>query len=250
LEGSSATLISLLFYDLIIFFLITGKIKIFAALAIIQYSFYSFIVGLILLFKLAQKPEYNRISEGHDIPYIPLIIGIILFVLAILCFFISKLSSRPPNRLPRLRWFWLILAEVILITGLALALFAIYVPKFIIYERVSYPSLSCLLWLPFVTMSSLIFYKASRMNTDVYPNLMRYVVFLFNFAQPFYSVILALIFIYAVPGKISYAFWAAIITIGLLPPSLVIVGLARDHIPVRLFGTSSPTPDIAKGSEG
>jgi len=249
-EGTLPTLINLLFWGIILFFLIAGKIKIFAALAILQYSFYSFMVGLALFFKLAQQPKYHRILQGPDIPYIPLIIGIILLSLAILCLFISKLSSRSLNRSPRFRWLWLILAEVILITGLALALFAIYVPRCIIYERVSYPGFSCLFWLPFVTIASLIFYKASRMNSDNYPNLMRYVVFLFNFAQPYYSVILALIFIYAVPGKISYAFWAAIITIGLLPPCLVMLGLARDHVPVRIIGTASPTPDIPKGAEG
>ena len=87
------------------------------------------------------------------------------------------------------------------------------------------------------------------MNSESYPNLMRYVVFVVNFANPTYSLIFALLLIYAVPGKITYAFWAALVSLGFLPPSLVMVGIAKDQVPVGILEAVHPNPDPAKGAD-
>jgi len=186
---------------------------------------------------------------GPDISYFPILIGVLIFGIAILCLFIDKISLRTPNRPLKFRWIWLIVSEIVVIAGLGLALLSIYKPNTFGYET-CLPGLSCLFWLFFITISSLIFYKVSKMNSEAYPNLMRYVVFLFAYPTPVYTLILSLILVYSIPSKISYVFWAALVTLSFLPPSLVMLGIAKDHLPRRIFERSSSTPIINKGIEG
>jgi len=247
MEGTLSTLISLLIFGAIIILFILGKLKVFTSLSLFLSAGYSFVVGLILIFTLPEILK-TRIKQGPDIPYFPIVIGIIIVVLAILCLFIDKLSTRSPNRPPRFRWIWLVSGEAILITGLGLALFALYAHKNFGYSM-PLPALTFLFWFSFSVIAYLIFYKASRMNSEAYPNLMRYVVFLFTYLNLLYTLILSLILIYSGPTKISYVFWAALITLGFLPPSLVMLGLTKDHLPVGIL-EAPISPNQIKNIEG
>jgi hypothetical protein len=108
----------------------TSKIIVKAILfvCLVLFASYAFFIGLLLnYFPVIVK---ERIKQGNDIPYFPLIVGSIIIGLAILCLFIEKLSARSPNRPSKFRWLWLIFAEIVLITGLSLALFSIF--KFVL----------------------------------------------------------------------------------------------------------------------
>ena len=173
-------------------------------------------------------------QEGPDIYYFPLLISAIILSLAVVCFFIDKLSVRSSNRPVRFRWVWFLFGALISVVGIILSFAALYSPKIFGYDSAPLPGLACLFWLPSITIASPIFYKVSRMNSEAYPNLMRYVVFLYMCHSLLAGTLsLSLIMIYAILGtKISYAFWGAIITLGFLPPSLVILGIAKDYLPL------------------
>jgi len=225
-------LIGFLLIGGIIVSLILRKIKLFLSLFLFKISHSSCHITYLISHKKYNVPE--AIQQGPDISYFPLAIAAIIFCFAILSIFINKLSPRSPNRPVRFRWVWLLFGAVIVMIGSFLSWAALYSPKILGYDLVPLPGLACLFWLPSVTIASPIFYKVSRMNSDAYPNLMRYVVFLFICSSLLGGTLsLSLTMIYAILGtKISYAFWGAINTLGLLPPSLVILGIAKDYLPL------------------
>jgi len=204
-------------------------IKLFSSISLVLFASYSVFIGLLLFYY--SKVVKGRIKMGMDIPYFPIVIGLIIFCLAIWCLFIKKIPARAENRPSAFRWIWLFLAVVILYAGFCLTLIAIFKPNAFGYSEGALPGLASLFWLSSIVVSILIFYKVSTMNSEAYPNLMRYVVFVLTFLTPTYTLILSLILVYSIPGKISYVFWAAIISFGSLPTSLAILGIARDYFP-------------------
>jgi hypothetical protein len=111
------------------------------------------------------------------------------------------------------------------------------------------PGLASLFWISFISMASFIFYRVSKMNSEFRPNLMRYVVFLLGYPTPIYTLVISLILIYSMPTKISYVFWAAIISLGFLPPSLLMLGIAKDHLPVCRATQANSIPDVKQSLE-
>ena len=212
--------------------LILKKINLFLCLVLLKISHSSCHISYLISHKKYNVPEATQ--QGPDIYYFPLLIAAIIFCLAIVCFFIDKLSARSYNRPVRLRWIWLLFGVLIPVVGSMLSLTALYNPKLFGYDAAPLPGLACLFWLPSVTIASPIFYKVSRMNSEASPNLMRYLVFMLACQSLLGGTLsLSLIMIYAILGtKISYAFWGAIITLGLLPPSLIILGIAKDYLPL------------------
>jgi len=227
-------LIGILLIVGIIVSLILGKIKYFLPLSLFKTAHSSANIGLLLIYKkIYNVPE--AIKQGPDIPYFPIVIGAIIFCLAILSLFINKFSNRSLNLPVRFKWLWFIYGTVILGIGAFLATAALYAPNLFGYDRTPLPGLACLFWFPTITIACFILYKVSRMNSDASPNLMRYVVFLVACYSIMITMGLSLIMREAIlRTKISYAFWGAIITLGLLPPSLVILGIAKDYLPLRL----------------
>jgi hypothetical protein len=225
-------LIGFLLIGGIIVSLILRKIKLFLSLFLVKISHSSCYITYLISHKKYNVPE--AIQQGQDITYLPLTIGAIIFCFAILSIFINKLAGKSPNRPVRFRWIWFLVGVVIVSVGIFLSMGTLYAPKLFRYDSGPLPGLACLFWLPAITMASPIFYKVSRMNSDSHPNLMRYVVFLYTCASLLSGTMsLSLIMIYAILGtKISYIFWGALITVGFLPPSLIILGIAKDYLPL------------------
>jgi hypothetical protein len=228
--------------------IILGKIKYFLPLSLFKTAHSSASMGLLVNYNIYNAPE--AVKQGPDIPYFPIAIGTIVFCLAMLSLFINKLSNRSINLPVRLRWLWFSCGAVILGIGAFLATAALYSPNLFGYGRTPLPGLACYFWLPFITVASPIFYKVSRMNADTSPNVMRYVVFLVACYSIIITMGLSLIMRQAIlVTKISYVYWGAIITLGLLPPSLVILGIAKDYLPLGVVGQSSSAPSISKNIE-
>ena len=240
-------LIGLLLIIGLIVSLILWKIKYFLPLSLSITAHSSAGVGL--LGNLYDAPE--AIKQGPDIPYFSIVIGAIIFCLAIFSLFINKFSNRSPNLPVRFRWLWLIGGLVISWIGAFLAMAALYSPILFGYGRAPLPDLACYFWFPFITVASIIFYRVSRMNADTSPNLMRYVVFFVACHSLMETMSISLIMRKAILAtKISYTYWGAIITLGLLPPSLVLLGIAKDYLPWRAVEQASSTPTISQGIEG
>ena len=212
--------------------LILKKIKLFLCLFLFKISHSSCNISYLISHQIYNVPEATQ--QGPDIYYFPLVISAIIICLGIVCFFIDKLFARSSNRPVRFRWVWFLFGALISVVGIILSFTALYSPKVFGYDSAPLPGLACLFWLPSIIIASPIFYKVSRMNSEAYPNLMRYVVFLYMCQSLLAGTMsLSLIMIYAILGtKISYAFWGAIITLGFLPPSLVILGIAKDYLPL------------------
>jgi hypothetical protein len=227
------SLISLLLLLGTIIFLILKKFKIFTSLSL----FYVAAFCANLKFRKFY-PMPGPAPQVTDVIYFPIIIATIILCLGILCLFINKLAARSPNRPVRFRWLWFAGGAVILMFGNLFAMAALHLPfnapKILGPEPL--PGWSCLILLLVYTVVSLIFYRVSQMNSEAYPNFMRYLVFL----VALHSIIGTEFFSLVMLGKpmygprIFYPFWGAIITLAFLPPSLLILGIAKDHLPLQL----------------
>jgi hypothetical protein len=239
-------LIGILLYVGLVISLILWKIKYFLPASLFKTAHASVGVGLWGDYKLSHAPE--TIKQGPDIPYFPMAVGAIIFGLAVLSIFINKFSERSPNLPVRCRWLWLIGGVFVSGIGMFPAMAALYSPILFGYAGTPQPRLACYFWLPFVALASLIFYRVSRMNAERYPNLMRYVVFFIACQMLMGTMSLSLIMREAMlVNRISYVYWGATVTLGLIPPSLVILGIAKDFIPLASSGQSSADPETVKG---
>jgi hypothetical protein len=242
-------LIGILLFVGLIISLILWKIDYFLSLSLFKTAHSSASISLLAGYDLYHAP--NAIKYEPDIPYLPIIIGVIICCLAIVSIYIKNFFNGYPNLPFRFRWLWLTCGLVFLWIGEFLTIAALYSPILFSHNQTPLPGLACYIWLPVVTIVSLIFFPISRMNADSSPNFMRCVVFLVACSCILSTFSISLIMRKAIlVTKISYTFWGAIITLGLLPPSLVILGIAKDYLPLRPVDQSSSVPTINQEIEG
>ncbi len=231
-------LFSLAILGLLIFFLFKKKFPWFGLAYLVLLAAQPLVVGLVIVYALPHKTRL-----GPDIPFLPLAIAAVMMLLGGACMLIRKVSANTGNFRSFLRWLWLVLGVLPLCLGFIFWQVTIWAPQFLKSNN-SLPGVGSPVWLIVILITSIVLYLISRQNTQRYPNLMRYVVAVFPLLIVSCNTVFAMTLLYAYPHppKTSATFWAAMISLGYLPPALLVVGLVRDFILVRSAPSlSAPT---------
>ena len=168
-----------------------------AFLSLFLLSLEPLIIGLIFIYAIPLSP----IKHGMVIPQVPFTVTGILIILSVICFKLAKRVTAPPDQNPSgFRWIWLVGGIVVQGIGVIFCLIFFYAPQ-ILGSRISNPDLGVMTYLVVTTISVVLLYVASRMNTIQRPNIFRWVVFFLVVAFKNYTTIISLILIYALPAQ-------------------------------------------------
>jgi len=179
--------------------------------------------------------QQSGLGIGREIPLpylVPLAIGTVILVLAILSLRVGRtVNAMAGSQSSKLRWVGLVGAHLLVQTGLALSLMALYSP--VVFGLSSpNPSWAMMLYTVVSIPGFALLYLVSRLGSPARPNLMRWLSFISLNAWFVYPITLALLLIYAFPAGTSREAlnFGALVMIANLGPALVMVGLSRDYV--------------------
>jgi hypothetical protein len=202
-----------------------------AVLSLLYFCACCALVTIIISFGLPQ----SHIIQGPKIFYVPLIVGVVVLLAAVLSIFWGKRVNPPPMKNPTpLRWVLLVVGTIVLFCGYVIMNMSIFVPHIFGSEN-ALPQIGVFSWIVMSLILVIILSLISRMNSIKRPNLFRYFALIIVFISASLTLIQSLILIYAVPGQPphSFPFLSGLMTIAFIPFALLVSGISRDNVSTR-----------------
>lgn len=173
--------------------------------------------------------------EGPNIVFVPLVIGALQVLLAIMTIYMSRRVNPPPLKNPTFfRWVVLGALVLLLFCGCAIINMSIFSPH-ILGSAHAVPIIGVASWLVMFLILAVSLNIVSKKNSIQRPNLMRYFALLISVLAAFLTTSLALVLIYAVPFEppTTFPFLSGLMTIAFIPLALLLFGLSKDYVSVK-----------------
>ena len=217
-------LLYLIYIIIFIYLCVKGKVRWVAFYSLLLSSVSAMAISVILMFGM---PE-SYTGEISNAKFIPIIVMGLLIALAFYSLKLGKRTNSLPIKDPSaFRWLGLAMGLLVSFGGLISFSYNIYV------SSPPSPSIGTISFLLLFSVSALILYLVSRMNTIKRPNLLRWIVLcLAVFVYQSWPMIGSLMLIYG-PQEMSFPLWASIAILSYIPYGLLIVGLTKDYVSIN-----------------
>jgi hypothetical protein len=217
-------LLYLIYIIIFVYLCVKGKVRWVAFYSLLLSSVSAMSISVMLMYGMP-KSYTEEISNAR---FIPIIVMGLLIALAFYSLKLGKRTNSLPTKDPSpLRWLGLVIGLLVSFGGLVSFSYNIYDPV------QTSPSIATTSYLLLFSVSALILYLVSRMNTIKKPNLLRWIVLcLAVFVYQSWPMFASIMLIYG-PQQMSFPLWASIAILSYIPYGLLIVGLTKDYVSIK-----------------